>query len=1000
MYQYPLAVSNAVRDVRTNIVAMHRSMKDVAMAETAGQIESAAALVDQSEQDVYAGFDLIHDRFLGDKSEVDASRQVFADWKPIRDEIFHLMAQGKREEAASITKGKGADHVLKMERSIHRASDFAENKATTLRSDALDSAGNAVKLMAALLAGLVLGSIVVYLFLSRGITNPLNHIIASIRHISSGDLDHKIALHGNDEIAQLARAFDEMTDNLRTSTTSIARLTDVIRERKEAEEALQFTRLAIEHASDMILWIRPDGGISDANRVCLDTLGYESKEMRQVPIWQIDETLSEDGWQSLWLAMKEGGSFSLETEARTSDGGLIPVEAKVSYLEYEGNECGFAIVRNVSERKAAEKELRKQHELIERILDSIPHPFYMIDPATYSIQMANKAAGFGDLLEESRCYELTHDRNSPCGEPDHPCPLDDVMKTSSSVTMEHVHTGKDGETRIVELRAHPLFDDSGKVKAVIEYALDITERKNAEAELVRSEERLRGVLESMSEGLVVADANGKIVLVNPAADSILGANEMNPGLDFRSKEFGISRPDKVSRFKPDELSLSRALQGESTDKVEQFIRNPANPEGRSFLTSGRPIRDENGTVTGGVIVLQEITGQKRLEEKLAQSQKMEAIGRLAGGIAHDFNNVLYAILGFTELAMDDVEKETRCFRSLQQAIEAGQRARDLVDQILLFSRQGEQERRPVELQTVLAETVSLLERTLPSTVEIQQTVDPDCPRIMANPTEVHQVIMNICTNASQAMSGKSGLLKIGLKEVGADPDTACKHEGGPCRKCVCLTVQDNGPGMDESTIRRVFDPYFTTKGVGEGTGMGLATAHGIVTALGGEIKVESVPGEGTRFEVLFPSCRGSSVDAGPDQSAQEPPGGREHVLFVDDEKAVVDVGRASLEALGYRVSPFSDSRKALEAFRADPERYDVVVTDQTMPGLIGSDLAGEMLRTRPDLPIILCTGYSKTLSREDAKAMGIGEYLLKPVMRNDLGRAVRRIVERETVKKG
>ncbi|MDP3029139.1 MAG: GAF domain-containing protein, partial [Deltaproteobacteria bacterium] len=367
------------------------------------------------------------------------------------------------------------------------------------------------------------------------------------------------------------------------------------------------------------------------------------------------------------------------------------------------------------------------------------------------------------------------------------------------------------------------------------------------------------------------------------------------------------------------------------------------------------------------------------QRQLVQIQKMEAIGTLAGGIAHDFNNILTAIIGYTELAREAAPEGSRVQAHLQEVFRAGMRAKDLVQQILIFSRQSKQEQKPLQTDSIVKEGLKLLRASIPTTIEIRPNIERECGTVLGDPTQIYQVLVNLCTNAAHAMGEKGGVLEVSLMNVDLDADAVAQHPGLKPGLYVRLTVNDTGHGMDRAVMEQIFHPFFTTKGPGEGTGMGLAVVHGIVKSHGGAITVDSEPGRGATFHVYFPRIeRGRAPEA---EAAASVPTGSERILFVDDEKALVDMIKQMIESLGYKVAGRTSSIEALEAFRAQPDKFDLVITDQTMPNMTGKMLAKELLRIRPDIPIILCTGYSELITEEKAKAMGIRELVMKPVVR-------------------
>lgn len=378
--------------------------------------------------------------------------------------------------------------------------------------------------------------------------------------------------------------------------------------------------------------------------------------------------------------------------------------------------------------------------------------------------------------------------------------------------------------------------------------------------------------------------------------------------------------------------------------------------------------------------------------QLVQAQKMEAIGTLAGGIAHDFNNILTAIIGYTELAREEVPEGSRVQANLQEVLKAGMRAKDLVQQILMFSRQSTQEQKPLQMDSIVEEGLKLLRASIPTTIEIRPNIQRECGTVLGDPTQIYQVLMNLCANAAHAMREKGGVLEVSLMNVDIDAALA-QHPDLKSGPYVRLTVSDTGHGMDRAVMERIFDPYFTTKEPGEGTGMGLAVVHGAVKSHGGAIAVDSEPGKGTTFHVYFPRMeRGGAPEA---EAAASIPTGSERILFVDDEKALVDMIKQMIESLGYKVAGRTSSIEALEAFRAQPDKFDLVITDQTMPNMTGEMLARKLLRIRPDIPIILCTGYSESITKEKVKAMGIRELIMKPVVRSELARIIRDVLDQE-----
>jgi PAS domain S-box-containing protein len=382
----------------------------------------------------------------------------------------------------------------------------------------------------------------------------------------------------------------------------------------------------------------------------------------------------------------------------------------------------------------------------------------------------------------------------------------------------------------------------------------------------------------------------------------------------------------------------------------------------------------------------------RFEAELRQVQKMEAIGALAGGIAHDFNNILTAVIGFTQLAGQDVDKDSLAYKNLQEVLKASARAKDLVKQILTFSHQAKQELQPVQVNLIVKETLKLLRASLPSTVEIVQHIESDT-MVWSEPTQIHQIMMNLCANAAYAMREKGGTLEVNLKDVELGADSPLRHPDIKPGKYLLLEVADTGHGIDPSIKDRIFDPFFTTKERGEGTGMGLAVAHGIVKNLGGSISVSSELGKGSHFKIYMPSM---SQEKKSEPEGELPiPKGKERILFVDDEPALIEMGKQALERLGYRVTCRISSIGALKLFQDRPNDFDLVITDMTMPKMTGEELAKEILRLRKDIPIFLCTGFSARLTEESAEEIGIRAFIMKPLVVADLARTIRQCLDQK-----
>ncbi len=408
--------------------------------------------------------------------------------------------------------------------------------------------------------------------------------------------------------------------------------------------------------------------------------------------------------------------------------------------------------------------------------------------------------------------------------------------------------------------------------------------------------------------------------------------------------------------------------------------------------------DTNGGVRQWRMVLLDISAQRQaeedkeiIEEQLRQSQKMESIGTLAGGIAHEFNNILSIILGNTELASDEIPDWSPAAENLKEIRNAGLRARDVVGQILMFSRHHDTEKKPMDIGTVVQDSIKLIRSSTPQNIEIKQLIPEDLHPILGNVTQINQLLINLCSNASDTLLHSGGLIRVELMNENLDQRGALLHHPLTPGPYVRLVVADNGSGMDQKTLARIFDPYFTTKEVDKGTGIGLAVVHGIVKRHKGSITAESKPGYGTSFSIRFPACPGAlEVQS---EGKSELPTGTERILFIDDEPSILKLGLRRLKKLGYKVQGSTDPEEALAIFQADPQAFDLVITDMAMPKMTGEQLVHAIVPLRPDLPIILCTGYSDRISEDSAQELGLAKYLEKPLDMLSLPLSVREVLD-------
>lgn len=550
----------------------------------------------------------------------------------------------------------------------------------------------------------------------------------------------------------------------------------------------------------------------------------------------------------------------------------------------------------------------------------------------------------------------------------------------------------DGAVRHVREDGVVSVDEQGNITSILGTVQDITGRKIAEEELLNSRALLLSLINSIPDLIFYKDRQSAYLGANQAFADFVGRREP----DIVGKTDFDFFPTELAEFfrKKDRQMLAKNVQ----QRNEEWV---VFPDGRDVLldTLKTSYYGPDGEVLGLIGISRDITEQRagleereKLNRQLQQSQKMESIGTLAGGIAHDFNNILSAIMGYTELAQLGLPPESKSYTNLNEVMVAGKRATALVRQILAFSRITEEERQPVQLALIIKEALKLLRASIPTTIEIKQNIPADLGSVLADPTQIHQVVMNLCTNAYHAMLDTGGVLEVILTPVDFEDGVAAPHPLAP-GKYLKLAVSDTGCGMDIKTLERVFDPYFTTKGKGKGTGLGLSVVHGIVKSHGGDITVASQPGQGTVFEVCLPVV---ASEIQPDiESAEEVRGGNERILLVDDEKQLVALTQKMLEDLGYHVTSFASSTEALQEFCQKSGEYDLVISDMTMPGLTGMQLAQKLTQVDPGIPIVIFTGLVNIVNREDAETFGVKDVLLKPVSRQDLAQCVRAVLDKK-----
>jgi len=757
---------------------------------------------------------------------------------------------------------------------------------------------------------------------------------------------------------------------------------------EQTEEALRDNeenyRMLVENQSDLLVKVDIDGRFLFVSPSYCETFGKSEEELigkHFMPMVHEDDRIATA--KAMEKLFQPPYSVYMEQRAMTKEGWKWLAWVDTAVRDNKGHvKAILGVGRDISEKKRVEESLRKERDRAQMYLDVAGVMIMTLGPDGTVQLMNRKGCEILGLPEEEILNKNWFDHFIPERIRAH---VKNVFQRLISGDIEAVEyfentiLTRSGEEREIAWFNTLLKDDGGHITGSLSSGQDITLRK-------RAQERLDRFFNVSLDMLCVADLRGYFRYLNPAFEKTLGF----------STEALLSKP-YLDYVHPDdrELTVAAAEQLTTGDAIVDFENRYRCKDGSYKWLKWSYMPDlKQGLVYA---VARDVTGEKaerrnreQLEAQLQQAQKMEAIGTLAGGIAHDFNNILTAVIGYTEIAMSDSDADSIQYKNLLQVLKAGERAKDLVHQILTFSRHSEQEMKPVCVKLIAQETAKLLRATLPSSIEIKNGIQSDAA-VLADPTQIHQVLMNICTNASHAMQEAGGVLEILLDDVVLDAGFANKHPDLRSERYIKLTVSDTGHGIPAELLERIYDPFFTTKDKGEGTGMGLAVVHGIVKIHGGAITVQSTPGKGSAFCIYLPVIeRDLILETFADYSI---PKGTERILFIDDEPAIVNMSRQALRTLGYDVVGKMSSVEALALFEEQKDRFDLVITDLTMPLMTGENLAKQLLNIRPDIPIILSTGFSAKMDEKKAMALGIRAFISKPVSIREIAETIRAVLD-------
>ena len=759
-----------------------------------------------------------------------------------------------------------------------------------------------------------------------------------------------------------------------------------ITDQKQADRSLRDSeakyRLLVENQTDLVVKVDLDGRFLFVSPSYCDMFGKKEKELLDKKFMPL---VHEDDRKMTAKAME--GLFTpphtayLEQRAMTKDGWKWLAWSDTAVLDRDGAVKEIiGIGRDITERKQAEMALKHSELKWRNVLVNTPQIGISITTSA-EITFVNEhflaLTGWKENEVIGRnWFDLFIPENVREG----------VRKVFQTVmgqkdtlgfsNYENEILGKSGRIFNVAWSNVLTKDAEGNVVDVTCLGVDLTERRRSEDKLRKSEIKYRTMMEAIKDPIYICSEDFIIQYMNQAMIDRIGRDATGE-LCYQALH-GFDR----------ECRWCKCYETFQADHTEKNIVSPLDK--CSFNVSSTVFVDESGS-RSKLSVFRDTTELIELQNRLQQAQKMEAIGNLAGGIAHDFNNILFPIIGMSEMMMEDLSAGSLEHKYANEIHKAGHRAKELVAQILAFSRQSDQKKMPIRFRNILEEVLKLCRATIPANIKIEQKIQRNCGFITGNATQLHQVAMNLITNAYHAVQEKNGKIIISLEEIKIDRPNLT-DTGIYSGKYLLFTVSDDGPGMTDKVKNKIFEPYFTTKEQGKGTGLGLAVVYGIVKEYGGEIKVETQIGSGTIFSVYLP-LMSQSENKGIAEIKNEIKTGHEHILLVDDDAAVANLERQILERLGYQITLRTGSLDAVEAFRSNPDAFDIVITDMTMPNMTGDQLAKEILSIKPDIPIVICTGFSERINEEQAEAIGVKGFLMKPVVKSDLASMVRKVLD-------
>jgi len=760
------------------------------------------------------------------------------------------------------------------------------------------------------------------------------------------------------------------------------------------EEALRASELSyrrlFEAAQDGILILdAATGRITDANPFLAKLLGFSHAEMVGQTVGELSPFKDLVSNQAMLDRLQRDGYVRYEDlPLETKDGRKVAVEFVCNVYPVGDKQVIQCNVRDITARRKTEQQLALLNTCVANLNEIVmitegdpvdePGPRIVFVNEAFERITGYKSA---EVLGRSPRFLQGAKTDGRVLEE-----LQHAITQRQAIRRQILNYRKDGAEFWMDIDMVPIFNLAGQCTNYVAIERDATAAKKSAELLDWKTALLEAQLNSSIDGILVVDDQGKRILQNRRFRELwqLPQHLLDDQDDAAQTVFAASQTRNPQQFSEKAAHLYKHPDEASHDVIEMI-------NGSTLDRHSAPVRDALGNYFGRIWNYRDITEERKMELRIREAQKMESVGQLAGGIAHDFNNILSAIVGNLYLIEMDIAENPAVLEKLRNISNATRRATDLVNQILTFSRKGKQDRTPLALNDVVLEALKLLRASVPANIRIKTELTA-APNVLANATAIHQIIMNLGTNAWQAMRDQTGELKVEMAVMEVDADFAQTHPDLQPGRYVQLSVSDTGNGMDRATLEHIFEPFFTTKAVGEGTGLGLAVVHGIMKSHDGGISVYSQPGEGTTFHLYFPAIESAATER-KIEATPIPRGQGEHVLFVDDEEALAGLGKMILDRLGYQVTMATSALEALAAVRHQPEPFDLVVTDLTMPFMDGTQLGRELLRMQPNLPIIISTGYRGAMTAGKAGELGFRGLLSKPSTARALGEIVHRVLQ-------